>query len=283
MDNFSSDKNKKIIIIKVNPHFNDIKDFIEIINNMIEKNETKNEIIKSFILTVHVQRKVEVEDIYIEKDNFICNKSTKYNNCYQIFIDDLKEKEYSTVKNLILKENIGIEEFLLNYYTNELRNKPDENTALKLTNIILNNPNLLSKSYPFISIIIRNLIDNNLDNFFDNLDKLKKCNNLYISLMNKLNDDVLNEIIINIFDNHFNLYFESITKISNLSEKNSKKYFSKYYKYNEDYEKHAIYILFGENLKLLEKCLNFLDEIYNNFTNNNNIINNEILCKLYLI
>ena len=217
MDNFSLDKNKKIIIIKVNPHFNDIKDFIEIINNMIEKNETKNEIIKSFILTVHVQRKVEVEDIYIEKDNFYYNKSTKYNNCYQIFIDDLKEKEYSTVNNLIVKENISIEEFLLNYFTNELRNKPDENTTLKLTYIILNNPNLLSKSYPFISIIIRNLIDNNLDNFFDNLDKLKKCNNLYISLMNKLNDDVLNEIIINIFDNHFNLYFESITKISNLS------------------------------------------------------------------
>ena len=193
------------------------------------------------------------------------------------------EKEYSTVKNLILKENISIEEFLLNYFTNELRNNPDENTTLKLTNIIVNNPNLLSKSYPFISVIIRNLIDNNLDKFFNNLDNLKKCNNLYISLMNKLNDDVLNEIIINIFDNHFNLYFESITKISNLSKENSKKYFSKYYKCNEDYEKHAIYILFGENLKLFEKCLNFLDEIYNNSTNGNNIINNEILCKLYCI
>ena len=50
----------------------------------------------------------------------------------------------------------------------------------KLVEIILNNPNLISKSYEFISIIIKTLIDNSVDSIMDNLDNIKNNKDSYI-------------------------------------------------------------------------------------------------------
>ena len=148
-----------------------------------------------------------------------------------------------------------------------------------MTDIILNNPKLISKSYKFISIILNGLIDNNVESIYDNLETLQKNQKLYIDSICKVNNDSLNEIIINIFEKKLNSYFDSIPK---LKEEKLKKYFPIFYEYLKNHEKKNISCtLLDKSLELFNQCLNFLEKIYKN--NKKETINNELICKLYCI
>jgi hypothetical protein len=75
------------------------------------------------------------------------------------------------------------------------------------------------------------------------------------------------------------LYFESIPQ---LSDEDLSEYFSKYAENNND--DNPTLILFDKSLEVFKNCLNFLEMLYIKKTENNNeIINNELICKLYCI
>ena len=156
---------------------------------------------------------------------------------------------------------------------NELKKIENDNYRKKLFDIVLNNSNLISKSYPLISFILKKLFNSNPKYICENLTEIQNNNKPYIKSISKTNNDCLNEIILIIFENQFNSYFESIPK---LDKDVLKEYF---YEYSEN-NNNATCILLDTNLELFKNCLNFLEGIYINKKENKN---NELICKLYSI
>jgi hypothetical protein len=116
-----------------------------------------------------------------------------------------------------LIENIGdtnnFAELMLNIFVDEIKKIKNQQYRKKLTDIILNNPKLIAKSYNFMKIIITGIIENSPDLILDNLKAIEDNNDLYFDSINKVESDILNEIILSIFDNHFNYYFDLIPQL----------------------------------------------------------------------
>ena len=134
-----------------------------------------------------------------------------------------------------------------------------------------------------MSIILKSLIETSPGIILNNLENLKEINDkFYLESINKINNDTLNEIILSIFENQFNSYFESIPK---LSKEELKEYFNKYYKSQNQNKPNPTLILLDTSLDLFKQCLNYLEGIYNKEQEENKIEdnNNEHICKLYCI
>jgi hypothetical protein len=239
------------------------------INEFLEIEQKLNNVNKSNIDNI-----LNILKILTEQNNFtniLMNDDTKY--------EDL----CNNIQNLynFLNSNLGeTEDFpklILNIFVDEIKKIDNDNYQKKLVEIILGNPNLISISYPFISLILKNLIDITPGSISENLANLQKNNNLYLEPISASNNDVLNEIILSTFENHFNLYFESIPE---LLDDDLKEYFPKY---SESIDNPTL-ILSDKSLEVFKNCLNFLEMIYNNkIEKRNEIIDNELLCKLYCI
>ena len=173
-------------------------------------------------------------------------------------------------------------ELILNIFVNEIKKSDNEEYLKKIVEIILNNNNLISKSCLFMTIIMNKLCDINIEDMMNNLNKIQNFNDSYVTLINNTNNDFLNEIILSIFENKFNSYFESI---SSLSEEELKDYFPNYFEYKITYQKeNEIYILLDKSLEIFKMCLDFLEKIFNNRKEKNYVnIKNEHLCELYCI
>ena len=196
-----------------------------------------------------------------------------------------------------LKKNLGDTEnfakLMINIFIEEEKKITNYNYRKSMVEKILNNPKFIPISYQFMSIIINNkeIINIDLYEITDNIQKLKKLIDIdYIELINETDNDILNEIILHILENNFNLYFESLEK-ANLKDEEQKKYFKRYFKtyYNYFSEHNKInptYIMFDTTLDIFSDCLNTLEMIYKNSQEkeeNKEKINNELLLKLYCI
>ena len=253
LEKYNLEEDKKIIIFKFHPEINDMKNLINFLNEYNNENSKKG-----YIFIIRINRLFE-QGKYIEKDKLI-DIIYNYNDFYQKFFYKLNEKELS--EKIINLENIDIQKLFMNIFENKIKNINDDNTILKFIDFIINGKKLISYLYPFITIIFRELIDNNKNNIIDEFELIKNNNKLYLGLVNNSNNDVLNQIILNIFDNHFNLYFESIQY---LPQEELEKNFPKYFEYKKIKNKiNPIYILLDKNLELFEKYINILEEIYNN-------------------
>ena len=185
-----------------------------------------------------------------------------------------------------LIENIGdtnnFPELILNIFVDEMKKIKNQLYRKKLTDIILNNPKLIAKSYPFMKIIITGIIENSPDSILDNLKAIEDNNDLYLDSINKVESDILNEIILSIFDNQFNYYFDLIPR---LEENELQTSFEKYYDfYKKSNKKNPTFILMDTSLELFKNCLNYLEEIFNNKQEGKKAEkHNENICKLYCI
>ena len=170
-------------------------------------------------------------------------------------------------------------ELVLNIFEDEIKKISNDNYRKKLIDITLNDQKLIYKSYPLISFVLNNLIDINIENIINNLENIKNSKICYWESIEKTNSDCLNEIILSIFENQFSLYFESIEQ---LSPNKLEQYFGKYFE--DDKVQNKTFFLFDKSLDLFKNCLNFLETLFNNKSKDNNErINNELLCKLYCI
>ena len=274
------------------------ENFYDFINSLKEINQDALKIFSELIIyskeVFSIKEFLEIE----EKLNSV-NKSNLENilkilgilSNQNLFTNNLMndENKYIDLCNNIqilyefLKENLGqTEDFtklILNIFVDEIKKIENEFYRKTLMEIILTNPNLISKSYPFISIILKGLIDNSPKFIQNNLENIRKNNKSYLEPISNSNNDALNEIILIVFENQLNLYFESIPQ---LSDEDLNKYFSKYAENNND--DNPTLILFDKSLEVFKNCLNFLEMLYIKKTENNNeIINNELICKLYCI
>ena len=207
----------------------------------------------------------------------------------EILVDNLKyEGICNSIQKLyeFLKENLGntdnFIQLMLNYFVAEIKKVENDYYYKKIISIILENPKLLTKSYPFMNYLIRILVTIDPDSILENLDKMKNNQNLHIELINNANNDILNEIILSIFENQFNSYFDSIP---NMSIDDLEKYFPRYFEYQKTHGKNnPCFILFDLSLDLFKNCTNFLEAIFNNRKDKKEEkINNENLCILYCI
>ena len=111
-----------------------------------------------------------------------------------------------------LRETESFPKLILNICIEETKNIPNYHYRKILVDIVLKNPKIIPISQQFFSIIINKIIHTEINEISYNIDEIKKSKNIdYIGIINKTTNDVLNEIILNILENKFNLFFESIT------------------------------------------------------------------------
>ena len=184
--------------------------------------------------------------------------------------------------NDFLFENIGNNDYyvelILDICVDEAKKIRNEHYRQKLTDIILNNPKIIPKSYKFISIILSGLIDINVEFISDNLINIKNIKKSYLDSICNFNNDSLNEILLNIFENQFNSYFDSIPKLNDDTLRN---HFHNYFEYlNTHKVKNLSCTLLDKSLDLFNQCINQLESI---FKKEEEKFNNELLCKIYCI
>ena len=143
---------------------------------------------------------------------------------------------------------------------------------------------ILYKNSYNIFILSHNSSLFNLGSSFETIAANLACSNNIFKTETK--NDVLNEIILSIFENNFNLFFESITS-PDLSKQLQQRYFPKYYNYIKELGKeNPTLIMVDTSLEVFQDCLSTLEKIYNNSQEEEEqreIINNELILKLYCI
>ena len=192
---------------------------------------------------------------------------------YKDLCDNI-QKLYDFLREKLGETNNFIE-LILNVFLNEMQKIYNDNYRQKLIDIVLKNPKLLSESYPLLSFILKRAFNIEPESISKILEEIINNNKPYIIDINNTNNDSLNEIILNIFENQFNSYFDLI---HNLNEDDLKKLFPQYNK------KNPTCILVDQNLEIFKNCINFLERIYlNKIEKKNEKINNELICQLYCI
>ena len=222
---------------------------------------------------------LSVLKILSDQSKFINNLMKNMGDC-----EDLCNNIEKLYKFLLdkLGNTDNFAKLMLNICVDEAKKIKNAQYRKKLTEIILRNPNLIRNSYPFFFIILDYEVSSEVSDEDDNksiktnLNSLE--NSINIELINNAKNDSLDEIILSIFENIFNLYFKSIP---NLNNEILKEEFSYFYEYKEkNGEENKSYILLDLSLGLFKDCSNYLEEAFNN---KNQEKNNQHICTLYCI
>ena len=172
-------------------------------------------------------------------------------------------------------------ELVMGIFVRESRKVKNDNYRTTLIEIMLKkNNNLIVYSYPLMSMIMNEFLSsepedmgNNIKNFQDNTSK-------WLELINNANNEVLNQILLAIFEKVINIFFESIP---DLSDEKLEQHFKKYYDEIVDKEQtNETFILSDRSLELFKECAILLETIYNN-RKEKKVMKNELLCELYAI
>jgi len=276
----------------------DFYDFINSLKTIIQNTLT---IVNDLIIYSKEVYTIQ-EFLNIQENLNIVNKSTKesLSKVLMILSDQSKltnailldDAQYNPLCENIQKlydfliENIGdtnnFAELMLNIFVDEIKKIRSQQYRKKLTDIILQNPKMIAKSYPFMKIIISGIIDNSPNSISGNLQAIEDNNDLYLDSINKVESDILNEIILSIFDDQFNYYFDLIPRLEDFE---LEELFHRYYEsYHTNNKKNQTFILLDTSLELFKNCLNYLEGIFNNIQDGKKAErHNELLCKLYCI
>ena len=241
-----------------------IQEFLEIekgLNNINKSNE------ENIIKVLSILLDLSNINNEFECSNKIANLSINIKQLYEFLLNNLGDTR-------------NFRELIMGIFVGELKKIKDDNYRKTLVEIILNNINLIVFSHTFMSIILNGFlsyepafIDKNIINF-------QRSKSPLLELINNSNNDLLNEILLNIFESKINLYFESIPYIP----KCDKHLYPKYFEYMENNNNiNPTFILSDESLILFKNSVNILETIYKNKKEGNKDINNDLICGLYSI
>ena len=262
------DKNKdsKEGINEIIKYYEEIlQDFLSIKNNLnlkIKEINAINEIIEIF--KAFYSNEIYDKEKYKEILNELEIESNIYlpNDLYRQF-----EKIYNYLKKNIGKDK-NFAKFMNIILTCENLKIDNEIFRKKLLNIILNENEYISNYIDLINSIINEFIKNKVEIMGDIFELIQNNKEESFELLNKCNQSALEEILINIFENQINIYFNNISRLDNNI---LNKYFEKYSNNKEEYN-----IIFGQTFEIFQKAIQYLSE-------NNEDIHNLHLCKLYAI
>ena len=212
---------------------------------------------------------------------------SKVNNL-NVEISQKGEDLSNLIKQLyeFLNTNLGdtenFRELMMGIFVGELKKVKNDDYRLTLIDIIIKNNSLIVYSYPFMVIIMSGYISSDPALISENLKNLQEAQTPWIELINNANNDILNEILLSIFENKINIYFESIPS---LPDEDLEDFFKKYfdYKNENDGKTNPTFIISDKSLEEFKQCANILETIYNNRKEGKKEIKNDLLCQLYAI
>ena len=242
-----------------------INEFLEIEASLHDVNKNSSE---NILKTLEILLKVA-------KTNIEENVSEKGNN-----LSDYIEKLFD-----FLFENLGntenFRELIMGIFVNELLKVRGNDYRKTLVNKILQNKNLIIYSYEFMSILTNELTSENPKEIKDNITKIQNEKSPWMELINKANDEALNQILLSIFEKKINIYFEEIPK---LRDEDLSVYFKNYYDYWAKFEEeNPTLVLSNTSLEVFQDCIYSLETIYNNRKEEKEDTNNDLICELYSI
>ena len=257
-----------IIIEELSIYSNEIytiQEFFEIergLNNANKSNEENNLYILSILLDIS----------QINKNVFEISKKVKD------LSDNLTKLYDFLLKNLGNTENFR--ELIMKIFVREFRKIKDDKFRLTLLDTILKNENLISYSHNFISLVMDVFLSSEPPYIETTIKNFQEDQGTLLELINSTNNDILNEIILNIFESKINIYFDSIPNLI----KEDEEFFPKYYEYKEKNEKtNPTLILSDQSLDIFRDCCNLLETIYNDKKEGKKNIRNDLICQLFAI
>ena len=145
---------------------------------------------------------------------------------------------------------------------------------------VLENNELMLKSSKIFQLILENTIDFSPTEIINNLDLIKGEESPIFKKLNVTDSEFLDEVIMNIFERKFRVYFESIPK---LDRSIKEELYPKYLKDNKySNNKNDTGIVFDNSFEIFKQTIQFLDSISKENCSNNPK-ENQHLCKLYSI
>ena len=232
-------------------------------------------IIQNFFKIVEILNKIKKGNNENIKKAFELLSDTKHN---------ISQLYNFLINNLGKTEEFG--KLIMDIFIVELKKESNDNIYRQtLLNIIINNDILIINSHRFMLLFLEEIITSKMPLFRENIDNIKQDENNYLELINKSNNSLLNEILLIVFENIINNYFDSIT---GLSRRNLEHYFEKYYRERESNvdEINPTLILSDTSFYIFDECVRLLQYIYQNKyeTKTDNFdIKNELICQLYAI
>ena len=203
----------------------------------------------------------EIVNFYNEEAIYLMNKNSielcsKLSEFYKIIKDKIgKSKNFhKTINKILLNE-------FLKVFDEEYRKRILEIILAQDTQSILNSKQILK-------VTLKNyIIKDPSENLIANLGILSDKKKSLISSLNKINNHVFDEILLNIFEGEIFHYFESISSITN--KKILEKKFNKFYKDNRLYKepKHFNGIIFDEPFNIFKTLVEHLESIIDNEQN----------------
>ena len=230
-----------------------IEEFLNIQHHLNLANKSNVENLKEILIILSNHSKLA---------NIVKNDDQKL-NCEEL-CDNMKNLYNFLDENLSDTENFP--KLILNICLEEIKTISNYNYRKLLVEIVLKNPKIIQISQPFFSIIINKIIPIDIESIslriVDDLNHKEDID--YIEIICETKNDVLNEILLNIFENKFNLFFESITS-EDLDKNMQRRSFRKYYDYYEETgKKNPTLIMFDTSFDVFKDCLLTLDNIYIN-------------------
>ena len=178
-----------------------------------------------------------------------------------------KSKDYHKIMNKIL--------------LNEFLKVCDDEYRMEILNIIFKDNEFIINSTQILKVIIKNYIFHDpCTDLFENLKALSNEKNIVlIYLLNSINNPVLDEILLNIFEGEINYYFKSIPLIK---DKKDKLLFPKFFKDNAKFKEPKDFkgIVFDKSFNFFIGLYQHLEKIVIYGINQEN---NSNLSKLYSI
>ena len=173
-------------------------------------------------------------------------------------------------------------ELIMDIFGREIKKEKNDIYRQTLLGKILNNKNLIVQSYNFMFIIMNEFLRVYPTEIRENIKNFQQHPSALLELINNSNNDALNEILLSIFENKINTYFEWIPR---LNQEELEDFYPKYYNSKDDNNKYnETYMLFDLSLDIFKDCANLLEEIFNNKKEGKKEeIKNQLICELYSI
>ena len=216
--------------------------------------------------------------------------------------DDLKKEEieimFKNIKDIynFLQSKIGFHKnfskLINNIFYGEIKRIKDEQYRKSIIELILNNKDIVKDSTEILIVVFSEILGNNSIESIEEGDSKINEYNIYFDLVeNILNNNIdskiiLEQIILNLFESYFSVFFDTIP---NLDEDDLRNHYEKYFNsISEEGKPNNTYIMLDFSLQILNnKLINLENIFYNNLKNEISCISDKIkyinICKLYSI
>ena len=244
--------------------------------------------LKSFIDIEEIFHENNLDDSNSIKKLIDLLKKNKFNKTNNNLKKEEIEIMFNNVKNLyeFLYDNINsnkkFSKLINSIFIRELIKIENKNYRKMILEIILKNKNILINSIHIFNVIFNNDLDSSVESLKNgdkNLQENNPCYNIINEYLNESSENhkIIEQILLNLFESYFLVYFDSIKDLEN---DELKEYYKDYYLSKKDKRTNITLTLVNFSLILLKNKLSLLEEIY--YKEDNNIQNMNIV-KLYCI